>query len=120
MNHLLKAPFCVHPKTGRVSVPFDASTVDTFDPLTHVPTIELLAAQLTQTHCKHAEQRGGPLGETQCDGHMDVDMPRGDVPAGDENEPPAPGERAHDPPADDSVKKPALKGFLFLAVDSSR
>lgn len=32
MNHLLKAPFCVHPKTGRVCVPFEASRAFDFDP----------------------------------------------------------------------------------------
>ena len=32
MNHLLKAPFCVHPKTGRVCVPIDPSKCDEFDP----------------------------------------------------------------------------------------
>ena len=32
MNHLLKSPFSVHPKTGRVCVPFLAKDVDTFDP----------------------------------------------------------------------------------------
>lgn len=32
MNHLLKAPFCVHPKTGRVCVPVEAARVWEFDP----------------------------------------------------------------------------------------
>lgn len=38
LNHLLKAPFCVHPKTGKISIPFSAKAVDKFDPST-VPTI---------------------------------------------------------------------------------
>lgn len=38
LNHLLKAPFCVHPKTGKISVPFKAQFVDHFDP-SAVPTI---------------------------------------------------------------------------------
>jgi len=33
MNHLLKAPFCVHPKTGRICVPIDPTKADDFDPL---------------------------------------------------------------------------------------
>ena len=32
MNHLLKAPFCVHPKTGRICVPFNPEQVDQFNP----------------------------------------------------------------------------------------
>lgn len=37
-NHLLKAPFCVHPKTGKVCVPFNPSAAAKFDPTT-VPTL---------------------------------------------------------------------------------
>ncbi|XP_058066592.1 DNA primase small subunit [Anopheles bellator] len=37
-NHLLKSPFCVHPKTGNICVPFNPHTVSKFDP-TDVPTI---------------------------------------------------------------------------------
>ena len=36
MNHLLKAPFCVHPKTGRVCVPIDPAVADHFDPAVRV------------------------------------------------------------------------------------
>lgn len=38
LNHLLKAPFCVHPKTGKICVPFNPSAASKFDPTT-VPTI---------------------------------------------------------------------------------
>ncbi|XP_067119777.1 DNA primase small subunit [Centruroides vittatus] len=45
VNHLLKAPFCVHPKTGRVCVPIDISKVDEFDPFS-VPTITQLCEEI--------------------------------------------------------------------------
>lgn len=38
-NHLLKAPFCVHPKTGKICVPFNPNVAFKFDP-TSVPTIK--------------------------------------------------------------------------------
>uniref|UniRef100_A0A182Q2N9 DNA primase n=1 Tax=Anopheles farauti TaxID=69004 RepID=A0A182Q2N9_9DIPT len=37
-NHLLKSPFCVHPKTGKVCIPFNPNLASKFDP-TDVPTI---------------------------------------------------------------------------------
>lgn len=39
MNHLLKAPFCVHPKSGKVSVPINPNYIDHFDPA-NVPTLK--------------------------------------------------------------------------------
>lgn len=46
LNHLLKAPFCVHPKTGRVCVPFLAAEVDNFQPELQAPQISQLLAEM--------------------------------------------------------------------------
>lgn len=53
LNHLLKAPFCIHPKTGKVCVPIDPEKVDDFDP-EKVPTILQLHDELNIAH-----ERGG-------------------------------------------------------------
>ncbi|XP_069614596.1 DNA primase small subunit [Ranitomeya imitator] len=45
VNHLLKSPFSVHPKTGRISVPIDMKKLDSFDPFA-VPTISLICSEL--------------------------------------------------------------------------
>jgi DNA primase small subunit len=55
-NHLLKAPFCVHPKTGKVCVPFNPSLVQKFDPVT-VPTINLLLDEINAFDEKSNEEK---------------------------------------------------------------
>ncbi|KAF2455354.1 hypothetical protein BDY21DRAFT_289575 [Lineolata rhizophorae] len=44
-NHLLKAPFCVHPGTGRVCVPIDPDKAAEFDP-TGVPVVTELLEEI--------------------------------------------------------------------------
>ena len=44
---LTQAPFCVHPKTGKVCVPLDPEQAHLFDPET-VPTVQTLLAQVPQ------------------------------------------------------------------------
>lgn len=53
-NHLLKAPFCVHPKTGKICVPFNPSAVSKFDP-TNVPTLRLLLKEIDQYDDKNVD-----------------------------------------------------------------
>ena len=45
LNHLLKSPLLVHPKTGQVCVPIDTERVDEFDPLA-VPTVAKLLSEV--------------------------------------------------------------------------
>ncbi|RIB18157.1 DNA primase small subunit-like protein [Gigaspora rosea] len=45
INHLLKSPFCVHPKTGRVCVPIQPDDCENFDPF-EVPTVSSLYQEL--------------------------------------------------------------------------
>lgn len=48
MNHLLKSPFVVHPKTGRVCVPIDPTRLDEFNPL-EVPTVGRLVQDFNES-----------------------------------------------------------------------
>ncbi|KAG2490169.1 hypothetical protein HYH03_011299 [Edaphochlamys debaryana] len=57
MNHLLKAPFCVHPATGKVCVPLEPPAVDAFDP-DAVPTVGSLLGEL-QAAAAAREAEGG-------------------------------------------------------------
>jgi DNA primase small subunit len=45
LNHLLKAPFVVHPSTGRLCVPFTAKEAAAFRP-EDVPTLQRLVEEL--------------------------------------------------------------------------
>ncbi|XP_031837192.1 DNA primase small subunit [Nomia melanderi] len=56
MNHLLKSPFCIHPKTGKVCIPFTMNTVDKFEP-DKVPTLSTLVEEINEFDLKEkAEQ----------------------------------------------------------------
>lgn len=58
-NHLLKSPFCVHPKTGKVCVPFNPNLVHKFNPTT-VPTINLLLEEINAFDKKTNEDMETP------------------------------------------------------------
>ncbi|KAF6140890.1 hypothetical protein GIB67_042303 [Kingdonia uniflora] len=60
MNHLLKAPFCVHPKTGRVCVPIDPDHCEEFDP-TAVPTLYTLREELNASRADTENGRDGKV-----------------------------------------------------------
>ncbi|CAI4231485.1 unnamed protein product [Auanema sp. JU1783] len=47
VNHLLKSPFCIHPKTGNVAVPLDVETIKDFN-LNSCPRIDLLIKELAE------------------------------------------------------------------------
>lgn len=54
LNHLLKSPWCIHPKTGRVCVPIDPLHAESFD-FAAVPTV----AQLLDEVNKYDSANGG-------------------------------------------------------------
>ncbi|XP_064590824.1 DNA primase small subunit isoform X1 [Zonotrichia leucophrys gambelii] len=58
LGHLLKSPFSVHPKTGRISVPLDLQKLDEFDPFS-VPTITSLCQELDAAGSDGEQDEGG-------------------------------------------------------------
>ncbi|XP_062871763.1 DNA primase small subunit [Trichomycterus rosablanca] len=55
VNHLLKSPFSVHPKTGRISLPIDLRNLNKFDPF-EVPTISLICEELDKPRAGEEEE----------------------------------------------------------------
>ena len=51
IGHLLKSPFCVHPKTGKVCVPFKTENLNTFDPFSS-PSLKELVRDYHQGYLK--------------------------------------------------------------------
>ncbi|KAF1761227.1 hypothetical protein GCK72_009481 [Caenorhabditis remanei] len=45
-NHLLKSPFCIHPKTGNVAVPLNVEKIDVFD-VNSCPRIDRVVEELS-------------------------------------------------------------------------
>ncbi|KAM9751165.1 DNA primase small subunit isoform 1-T2 [Menidia menidia] len=69
VNHLLKSPFSVHPKTGRISVPMDLKELDKFDPFA-VPTISLICEELNRPKAgeEELEEKPGDTKEKETEG----------------------------------------------------
>lgn len=51
LNHLLKLPFCIHPKTGNVCVPFSIEEIDRFD-IFKVPNIKTMTEDSLDPYIK--------------------------------------------------------------------
>ncbi|KAI8325284.1 prim-pol domain-containing protein [Martensiomyces pterosporus] len=66
LNHLLKSPFCIHPKTGRVCTPIASDEFDTFDPFA-VPTLAQLLREASATSGASAGNKN-----TSLSGYVDV------------------------------------------------
>ncbi|KAK7079352.1 primase, DNA, polypeptide 1 (49kDa) [Halocaridina rubra] len=58
LNHLLKSPFCIHPKTGCVCVCFDPLKADEFDPM-NVPNLSHLMEEISQYDANTKEVNSG-------------------------------------------------------------
>ncbi|KAJ3057098.1 primase, DNA, polypeptide 1 (49kDa) [Rhizophlyctis rosea] len=68
LNHLLKSPFCVHPKTGRVCVPIDPRKCEEFDPFA-VPELSALVDELnSSSNVKVESGADGEEGEAKSAG----------------------------------------------------
>ncbi|KAI4461300.1 dna primase small subunit [Holotrichia oblita] len=63
LNHLLKAPFCVHPKSGKISIPINPKLIDKFDP-SNVPNISLLVDEINAYDAQTKKQEED-LGDSQ-------------------------------------------------------
>ena len=68
LNHLLKSPFCVHPKSGRVCVPIDPKDPEAFVP-EEVPTVLQLLQEIDEWDAKNkGAATEGEKGEQEGEG----------------------------------------------------
>ncbi|EDW78995.1 uncharacterized protein Dwil_GK11955 [Drosophila willistoni] len=77
-NHLLKSPFCIHPATGKVCVPFSLSAVAKFDPTT-VPTIAQLLHEINAFDDKTKMDQEAPEDKSRIKDHKKTSMFKGVV-----------------------------------------
>ncbi|KAF9194179.1 hypothetical protein BGZ51_000760 [Haplosporangium sp. Z 767] len=70
MKHLLKSPFCVHPKTGRVCVPIPIETCEDFNP-TSLPTVLQLVKELNEYDAEHTAKGDGPKLQEEASKSLD-------------------------------------------------
>ena len=66
MNHLLKSPWCAHPKTGRVCVPLDPEMARDFDP-SSVPTLRVCAEEVDAAHAAGTLVAGKDISSTSLE-----------------------------------------------------
>ncbi|CAF1075486.1 unnamed protein product [Adineta steineri] len=69
MNHLLKSPFSIHPKTGRVSIPIASDALPYFDPCKEgsVPKLSELCQQVEQLPKQNEDIENGKTNIKQKD-----------------------------------------------------
>jgi len=70
VNHLLKSPFCAHPKTSNICVPIDVDKLDSFDPFS-VPNLSELNEEMN-TFAKQAPMEEADS-EVQSNKENDLD-----------------------------------------------
>lgn len=70
VNHLLKSPFCVHPKTGKVCVPIELDKLDSFDPF-NVPTLQELCETLERCDLINVDKKIKDYKKTEMKPYID-------------------------------------------------
>ncbi|KAJ2658145.1 p48 polypeptide of DNA primase [Coemansia sp. RSA 1200] len=71
LNHLLKSPFCIHPKTGRVCTPIGEDQFDTFDPFA-APTLACVLKELGSDTAMGSKSQDASQKAASLTGYVDV------------------------------------------------